>query len=47
VARHAHEEQDELFPRLEKALDAAAMRQLGMSMLAMYDVAVESGYPAH
>jgi hypothetical protein len=47
VARHAHEERDELFPRLEKALDAAAMRQLGMSMLAMYDVAVESGYPAH
>lgn len=46
VVRHAHEEQDELFPRLEKALDAAAMRQLGMSMMAMYDVAVESGYPA-
>lgn len=46
VARHAHEEQGELFPRLERALDAAAMRQLGMSMLAMYDVAVESGYPA-
>jgi len=46
VARHAHEEKGELFPRLEKALDAAAMRRLGTEMLAMYDVQVESGYPA-
>ena len=46
VARHAHEEQDELFPRLEKVLDAGAMRRLGVSMMAFYDVEVESGHGA-
>ena len=46
VARHAHEERDQLFPLLEKALDAAAMRRLGVSMLARYGVEVEAGYAA-
>jgi hemerythrin-like domain-containing protein len=43
LAQHAHEEKDVLFPRLEKVLDAGAMRRLGMSMMAFYDVEVESG----
>ena len=44
VSRHAHEEEDVLFPQLEKALDARAMRELGISMLAVYDVEVEAGF---
>jgi hypothetical protein len=43
VTRHAEEEED-LFPRLEKALDTGAMRALGQSMAALYDAKVESGY---
>jgi hypothetical protein len=46
LARHAHEERDQLFPLLEKVLDAGAMRRLGMSMLARYGVEVEAGYAA-
>jgi hemerythrin-like domain-containing protein len=43
VDGHAQEE-DVLFPRLEKALDARAMRDLGVSMLALYDLQVEASY---
>jgi hypothetical protein len=46
VARHAEEEHDVLFPRLEEVLDPGAMRELGSSMLALYDVKVEAGYAA-
>jgi hemerythrin superfamily protein len=44
VARHAVEEEDRLFPRLEKALDGGAMRALGLSMAALYDAKVDAGY---
>ena len=43
VCQHV-QEKDLLFPRLEKALDAGAMRALGLSMAALYDAKVESGY---
>ena len=42
--RHAEQEEDLLFPRMERALDPATMRSLGLSMLALYDVAVETAY---
>jgi hemerythrin-like domain-containing protein len=44
MSKHAAEEEHDLFPRLEKALDAQAMRALGESMRALYEREVESGY---
>jgi len=43
LALHA-EEQESLFPRLERALDAVAMRRLGRSMMAHYDAKQETGF---
>jgi hemerythrin-like domain-containing protein len=44
VARHVEEEEMDLFPKLEAALDAGQMRELGQSMMEMYDVEVESAF---
>jgi hemerythrin-like domain-containing protein len=44
VSKHVAEEEDVLFPRLEKALDAQAMRALGESIRTLYEREVESGY---
>jgi len=44
LARHADEDREVLFPRLERALDAAAMRELGLTMLALYHAKLEAGY---
>jgi hypothetical protein len=44
VELHAEEEEEVLFPRLEGALDARAMRELGVSMMTLYHSKVEAGY---
>jgi hemerythrin superfamily protein len=44
LALHADQEEESLFPRLELALDATAMRRLGLSMMACYDAKQESGF---
>ncbi len=44
VRLHAAEDETVLFPRLERVLDPAAMRQLGLSMMALYDAKQESGF---
>jgi len=44
VELHAEEEEEILFPRLEGALDARAMRELGVSMMTLYHSKVEAGY---
>ncbi len=44
VARHADEEEHQLFPRLEQALDTGAMRSLGHAMATLYEAKVEAGY---
>jgi iron-sulfur cluster repair protein YtfE (RIC family) len=44
VELHAEEEEDILFPRLERALDAGAMHELGLSMMALYHAKIEAGY---
>jgi iron-sulfur cluster repair protein YtfE (RIC family) len=44
VELHAEEEEEVLFPRLERAMDAGAMRELGLSMMALYHAKVEAGY---
>jgi hypothetical protein len=44
VELHAEEEEERLFPRLEGALDGAAMRELAASMMALYHAKVEVGY---
>jgi hypothetical protein len=44
VELHAEEEEEVLFPRLEGALDSGALRQLGVSMMALYHAKVEAGY---
>jgi hemerythrin-like domain-containing protein len=44
VERHAEEEEESLFPRLERALGAESMRELALTMLALYHTKVEAGY---
>jgi len=44
VELHAEAEEEVLFPRLERVLDAGAMRELGLSMMALYHAKVEAGY---
>jgi hemerythrin-like domain-containing protein len=44
MARHASEEENRLFPLLERAMDGSAMRELGQAMAALYDAKVEAGY---
>jgi hypothetical protein len=45
VAKHAREE-ERIFRRLEGTLEPAAMRELGASMMSLYDTKVEAGYDA-
>ena len=44
VELHAEEEEETLFPQLERALDVGAMRRLGVSMMSLYHAKVEAGY---
>jgi hemerythrin-like domain-containing protein len=44
VELHAEEEEEILFPRLERVLGASEMRQLASSMLSLYHAKVEAGY---
>ena len=44
VELHAEEEEERLFPHLEGSLDLRAMRELGLSMMALYHAKVEAGY---
>jgi hemerythrin-like domain-containing protein len=44
VEIHAEEEEEGLFPRLEAALEPRAMRELALSMMALYHAKVEAGY---
>jgi hemerythrin HHE cation binding domain-containing protein len=44
VADHCDEADQLLFPRLEREIDAVAMRDLAHDMLALYHVEVEMGY---
>ncbi|HEY1691856.1 MAG TPA: hemerythrin domain-containing protein [Polyangiaceae bacterium] len=45
VEHHAEETAEELFPRLERALDGGEMRKLGVSMMSVYHDAVERPSP--
>jgi hypothetical protein len=44
IELHAEEEEELLFPRLERALDVSTMRGLAVSMLSLYHAKVEAGY---
>lgn len=44
LGAHADEEERLLFPRLEQALDPRALRQLALSMMALYDAKQETGF---
>jgi hemerythrin-like domain-containing protein len=44
VELHAEEEEELLFPRLERALDDEKMRELAFTMLSLYRAKVEAGY---
>jgi len=44
VELHAEEEEELVFPRMERAMDAEAMRELGFTMLSLYRAKVEAGY---
>jgi hypothetical protein len=44
VELHAEEEEEGLYPRLEGVLDPRAMRELALSMMALYHAKVEAGY---
>jgi hypothetical protein len=44
VELHAEEEEEVLFPRIEGVLEPSAMRQLAVTMMALYHARVEAGY---
>jgi hemerythrin superfamily protein len=44
VELHAEEQEELLFPQLERALEAAPMRALALAMLRLYHAKVEAGY---
>jgi hemerythrin superfamily protein len=44
VTKHAEQEEARIFRRLEGTLEPAAMRQLGASLMSLYDTKVEAGY---
>ena len=44
VELHAEEQEELLFPQLETSLGASQLRQLALSMLALYHTKVEAGY---
>ncbi|MGA7122730.1 MAG: hemerythrin domain-containing protein [Polyangiaceae bacterium] len=43
VELHAEEEEELLFPRVDRAMDAEAMRELAFTMLSLYRAKVEAG----
>jgi len=44
IELHAQEEEEGLFPRLERTLEADASRALASAMMALYHAEVEAGY---
>ncbi len=44
IELHAEEEEETLFPRLERALEPAALRELARAMMSLYHAKVEAGY---
>jgi hemerythrin superfamily protein len=44
IELHAQEEEETLFPRVERALEADASRQLARAMMSLYHAKVEAGY---
>jgi hemerythrin-like domain-containing protein len=45
IELHAQEEEEGLFERVEHALDAGASRELARTMMSLYHLSVEAGYP--
>lgn len=46
IEHHVKEEEEELFPKVEKVIPAAELTALGKQMKARFDEVVESGYEA-
>lgn len=46
IEHHVKEEEEELFPKVEKAIPAAELTALGKQMKARFDEVVEGGYEA-
>jgi hypothetical protein len=46
VGHHIDEEEKEMFPKVQKGIDAAELERLGTRMLAMFEQAVELGLEA-
>jgi hypothetical protein len=46
VGHHIDEEEEEMFPKVQKGIDAAELERLGTRMLAMFEQAVELGLEA-
>ena len=44
IEHHADEEEDELFPKVDKAIDAELLKQLGREMKARFDEVVSAGW---
>jgi iron-sulfur cluster repair protein YtfE (RIC family) len=44
IEHHVGEEEDDLFPEVEKAVDSAELEKLGAKMKASFEQAVEEGY---
>ena len=46
ILHHVEEEEEELFPKVEKALSAEQLNELGKQMKVRFDELVERGYAA-
>jgi hemerythrin-like domain-containing protein len=46
IEHHADEEEEELFPKVEKAMDDAQLKELGKAMKARFSELVEDGWEA-
>ena len=46
IEHHADEEEEELFPKVEKAMDDAQLKELGKTMKARFGELVEAGWEA-
>jgi iron-sulfur cluster repair protein YtfE (RIC family) len=44
IELHAQEEEEALFPRVERELEASASRELARAMMSLYHAKVEAGY---
>jgi hemerythrin superfamily protein len=44
IEHHVEEEEEEMFPKVEKALDKASLEQLGERMLERFEQVVDAGY---